>query len=90
MARVVNLNACDQKPEIDYPTFWEYKIIFEKGVNANAICQELLGQREFSCKFSHASKNDTYHSFLLRVFVDSEKDRLDLFAALKARAKFVL
>lgn len=87
---MVNLNACEQKPIITYPSFWEYKIIFEKGFNTPLFCKELLGQREFSCEFSHASSNDKYHSFLLKVLVFSEEDRLEIFNKLKLRAKFVI
>ena len=87
---MVNLNACNEKPKIAYPTLWEYKLIFEKGANAQQICAEILGQRDFECAFSHASKNDRYHSYTLKLFVDSEEDRLGLFASFKNRAKFVI
>lgn len=87
---MVNLNACEQKPQIDYPSFWEYKIILLKEQNADELCKEILGQRDFKCTFSHTSKTDKYHSFLLRVCVQSEEDRLDIFNKLKSKTQFVL
>ncbi|KQI16852.1 hypothetical protein Y780_11040, partial [Campylobacter coli CVM 41915] len=55
-----------------------------------ALFEELLGQRDFKYKHSNASSSGKYQSFLLSVYVDSKKDRLDIFEKLKAKAKFVL
>ncbi|MCW1360352.1 DUF493 family protein [Campylobacter sp. CCS1377] len=86
------VNLCDLKKEpiVNYPTFWDYKVIFEIGVNAGEIFEELLGQREFKYRHSNASTSGKYHSYLLSVYVDSKKDRLDIFEKLKNKAKFVL
>ncbi len=48
------VNLCDLKkePQINYPTFWDYKVIFEVHVRASEIFQEILGQREY--KFEHS------------------------------------
>lgn len=86
------VNLCDlkQEPIINYPTFWDYKVIFEANINAGSIFKELLGQREFKYKHSNESKSGKYQSFLLSVYVDSKKDRLDIFEKLKIKAKFVI
>lgn len=89
-AKVVNLCDLKQEPIVNYPTFWDYKVIFEAHVHAGALFEELLGQREFKYKHSNASSSGKYQSFLLSVYVDSKKDRLDIFEKLKAKAKFVL
>lgn len=87
---MVNLSALDEKPLINYPTFWDYKVIFEMHQNAQGIFKEILGERQFEFQHSNESSSGKYQSYKLRVFVDSEKDRLSLFAELKKRAKFVL
>lgn len=87
---MVNLNACDEKPKINYPCFWEYKLIFESTQNTKEIVKEILDQREFSLEIGRKSAHAKYESYLLKVYVDSEADRLHLFNAFKERAKFVL
>ena len=88
--KVVNICELKQEPLINYPTFWDFKVIFEAHTHAETIFKSVLGQREFKFKASHKSKNGTYQSYLLSVFVDSKKDRLELFEKLKLKAKFVL
>lgn len=87
---MVNLNACKDKPTINYPCFWEYKLIFESTQNVELIVKEVLEQREFSLEIGRKSTHAKYESYLLKVYVDSEADRLHLFNAFKERAKFVL
>lgn len=87
---MVNLSELNEKPFIIYPTFWQYRVIFESKQNAHGVFDEILGKREFSFELSQQSKNAKYQSYTLKVFVDSEKDRLDIFEKLKKRAKFVL
>ncbi|MCH5336558.1 MAG: DUF493 family protein [Campylobacter sp.] len=87
---MVNICELKQEPLINYPTFWDFKVIFEVKAPAEKIFKDILGQREFNFKASHKSKNGTYQSYLLSVFVDSKKDRLEIFEKLKIKAKFVL
>lgn len=87
---MVNLSEIDKKPLINYPTSWAYKVIFKAEQNAQAIFKELFKEREFVFKHSNESKNGKYQSYELSIFVDSEKDRLNIFSQLKKRAKFVL
>ncbi|EAI8866211.1 DUF493 domain-containing protein [Campylobacter jejuni] len=86
------VNLCDLKkePQINYPTFWDFKVIFEVHIKASEIFQEILGQREYKFEHSNSSASGKYQSYLLNVYVDSKKDRLDIFDKLKAKAKFVL
>ena len=87
---MVTLNELKQEAIINYPTFWDYKVIFETHTKVNEICEEILGQRKYELKHSNLSKNGRYQSHLLSVYVDSKKDRLDIFEKLKTKAKFVL
>ncbi|EAL5963812.1 DUF493 family protein [Campylobacter jejuni] len=87
---MVNLYDLKKEPKVNYPTFWDYKVIFEVHVKASEIFQEILGQREYKFEHSNSSTNGKYQSYLLNVYVDSKKDRLDIFDKLKIKAKFVL
>ena len=87
---MVNLSELNEKPFIIYPTFWQYRVIFESKQNAHGVFDEILGKREFSFELSQKSSSGKYQSYTLKVVVDSEKDRLDIFEKLKKKAKFVL
>lgn len=90
MVRVVNLCDFKQEPIINYPTFWDFKVIVESEVNAGKLFESILKQREFKYKASNLSQNGKYQSYLLSVYVDSKEDRLAIFAKLKEKTKFVL
>lgn len=87
---MVNLNELNQKPVIAYPCEWEYKVIFLAHQNAKELITHILGQREFELHASQKSAKGKYESFVLKLFVDSEADRLRIFEALKEKSKFVL
>ncbi|AJC90053.1 hypothetical protein (DUF493 domain) [Campylobacter subantarcticus LMG 24377] len=86
------VNICDLKKEpiIDYPTFWDYKVVFEASIDAPEIFNQTLNQRDFKYQISNTSKQGTYKSYLLSVYVNSKEDRLNIFNQLKSKAKFVL
>ena len=86
------VNLCDfkQEPMINYPTFWDFKVILEREVRAGELFESILKQREFKYKASNSSKSGKYQSYLLSVYVDSKEDRLSIFAKLKEKSKFVL
>lgn len=86
----MNLNELNQKPVIAYPCEWEYKVIFLAHQNAKELIMHILGQRDFELYTSQKSAKGKYKSYVLRLFVDSEDDRLRIFKALKEKSKFVL
>ena len=86
-------SICDQnnkKPKIDYPTHWEYKVIFDASDEAEAKVKNIVKDREFKLVFSKFSKDKKYASYDLTVLVLSEEERLEIFSALKHEAKYVL
>ena len=88
MASICDLN--NKKPKIDYPTHWEYKVIFEASDEAKAKVKDIVKDREFKLVFSKFSKDKKYVSYDLAVLVLSEEERLEIFSALKHEAKYVL
>ena len=88
MASICDLN--NQKVKIDYPTHWEYKVIFDASDEAEAKVKDIVKDREFKLVFSKFSKDKKYASYDLAVLVLSEEERLEIFSALKHEAKYVL
>ncbi|WP_103607085.1 HP0495 family protein [Campylobacter concisus] len=88
MASICDLN--NKKPKIDYPTHWEYKVIFDASDEAEAKVKDIVKDREFKLVFSKFSKDKKYASYDLTVLVLSEEERLEIFSALKHEAKYVL
>ena len=88
MASICDLN--NKKPKIDYPTHWEYKVIFDASDEAEAKVKDIVKDREFKLVFSKFSKDKKYASYDLTVLVLSEEERLEIFSALKQEAKYVL
>ena len=87
---MINLNEINAKPIINYPVFWEYKVIFDAATKAQSVFEALLQNKDFSFAPTNTSKNGTYQGYKLKVLVFSESERLELFAALKTHAKFVI
>ena len=88
MANICDLNS--QKVKINYPTHWEYKVIFDASDEAEAKVKDIVKDREFKLAFSKFSKDKKYASYDLAVLVLSEEERLEIFSALKHEAKYVL
>ena len=88
MASICDLN--NKKPKINYPTRWEYKVIFDASDEAEAKVKDIVKDREFKLVFSKFSKDKKYASYDLAVLVLSEEERLEIFSALKHEAKYVL
>lgn len=85
-------SICDltKKPTIEYPNFWQYKLILDASANAKDIVQKVVGVREHKLEFSKFSSDKKYASHNLAVLVTSDSERLELFEALKKHAKYVL
>ena len=85
--------ANDQKPQIDYPCRWEYKIIgTDEGAVREAVkacLPEALnqgsGDRPYELGFSRASNQGKYVSLVLAVEVQDGKERNTLFQVLGDR-----
>nr|WP_211437428.1 DUF493 domain-containing protein [Campylobacter sp. RM16190] len=88
--KVANICELNKEPKIEYPNFWEYKVIFEKDQNAHKIVLDIVGDREHKLVVSKSSKEGKYTSYNLSVIVNSNEERLELFSALRHVSKYVL
>ncbi len=76
-------NFSADRPVIEYPCVWEYKAIGgDEGSMREAIA-EIMADCPHDVSFSHSSRTGRYCSLLLVVTVESEEQRLAIFAALK-------
>jgi putative lipoic acid-binding regulatory protein len=67
------------RPQIDYPTIWEYKLIGKDVDELLKVVEEVLPGLEYQVKFSNVSRNEKYYSLNVLVRVDSEVLRDILF-----------
>lgn len=86
----IPIGACsaDIKPKIDYPLIWEYTIFVPLDRDEKELIVSTLGICEH--KLTASNKNAKYKSFKLNLLVQSENERLEIFAKLKAACAFVL
>lgn len=71
-----------EKPEINYPTKWGFKLI---GRNKEALLKcikEIMkktGEKEHLCSLGNASKTGKFHSYNASCTVDTEEERNKIF-----------
>ncbi len=74
--------SCKQKPEIDYPCTWQYKVIGEDKEAIREAVFDICSKKEITFSYSHASSSGKYLSFNAELTVDNEEDRLSIFTRL--------
>ncbi len=86
------MNPTPDKPVIEYPCIWSYKIICTAGISVKEIITSVLGDRDFSLEPSRSSSSGKYESFDVSVVIMSDEDRIGVFDGLKKHpaTKFVL
>lgn len=80
------------RPAIDYPCIWSYKLICAGGTEARQLVESILGEREFTLLPSQSSSSGKYESHDLSVVVMNDEDRLGIFDGFKNHpaVKFLL
>lgn len=80
----------NNKPKIDYPCTWDYKVILAAKTDAKSLFEELLGENKYKCERGNSSKAGKYESYLLSIRVENEEHRLRLFELLKKHSKYLI
>lgn len=76
-------NPETDRPEIEYPCMWQYKVIGrDRGLVEQAI-QAICGHSPVTVSFSNTSSSGKYHSLNVEIEVVDEETRDALFAAFK-------
>lgn len=70
------------KPQIDYPTIWEYRIIGKNRQELEEIVKKTFTQ-DYSLKEGQTSSGGKFVSVVVSTQVASEQERNELFAKLK-------
>lgn len=75
---------CPDKPKIDYPSSWLFKVIGGDRAALAAAIAEVVGETEHLVVYGHSSSGGKYHSFNLELVVESEAHRDRLYRELAA------
>ena len=68
-----------ERPEINYPTNWGFKLI-GRDKDALLVCiKEAMGEKEHFCSPGNASKTGKFHSYNTSCSVESEEERNRIF-----------
>jgi len=66
------MNLEGKRPEIDYPTKWEYKIIGSDIDEMIKVVENIIVDLEYNLSASNISRKDNYFSLNVSVLVPSE------------------
>jgi putative lipoic acid-binding regulatory protein len=75
-------NASSQRPDISYPTTWNYKLIgkdLDKLVCCVKDCMKEAGEKTHTCTQGNSSRTGKFHSYNTSCTVDNEEERNKLF-----------
>ncbi len=70
-----------EKPKIEYPTQWGFKIIGNSKEALQSCVKEVMGEKEHLSSSGNVSKNGKFHSYNASCVVESEEERDKLFKA---------
>jgi putative lipoic acid-binding regulatory protein len=73
-----------EKPEIEYPCIWVYKVIGEDCTLLKDIIVSTCAPQEVIITHSHTSSKGKYHSLNAELVVEDEEARLGIYKALKS------
>jgi len=78
------LDSNSQKPNIDYPCDWNYKVIGTDVDEMISAIEKAVEGMEYEINSSNVSSKGNYFSLNLKVFVTSEAIRGIIFEKIKA------
>lgn len=67
------------KPKIEYPTQWGFKLIGRDKEALLRCIKEAMGDKEHLCSFGNASKTGKFHSYNASCVVESQEERDRIF-----------
>ena len=71
----------NEKPQIEYPTRWGFKIIGRDKEKLHEAIREVMGDKEHLCHPGNPSRTGKFHSYNASCIVDSREERDRLFKA---------
>jgi len=76
---MIQENNMPDKPTIEYPTQWGFKLI---GRDKEAILEcikEAMGAKKHTCKLGNSSRTGKFHTYNAHCVVESEEERNRIF-----------
>jgi len=77
---ILDDNFCE-KPNIEYPCEWGYKIIGTDKSELEAVIFEVMGSRDYTVSKANRSSKGKFHALTTSCVVESQTDRDALFKA---------
>jgi putative lipoic acid-binding regulatory protein len=74
----------DEKPRIDYPCAWSYRLIGRTAASIEAVLERVVGHSDYRVDRSNTSATGKYVALRLTVVVQHEEQRLEIGRRLKA------
>jgi putative lipoic acid-binding regulatory protein len=74
---------CIERPEIEYPCTWSYKVIGEDCTLLKEVIASACAPLDVAISHSHMSSKGKYHSLNAELVVTSEEVRLSIYETLK-------
>jgi putative lipoic acid-binding regulatory protein len=71
----------EEKPQIEYPTGWGFKIIGRSKEDLYNCIKEVLGHKEHLCSYGNVSREGKFHSYNASCVVESKEERDEIFKA---------
>ena len=68
-----------ERPEINYPTSWGFKLIGRDKEALLACIKEAMGEKEHLCSLGNASRTGKFHSYNASCTVDTKEERNRIF-----------
>ena len=78
-----------EKPVIEYPCPWSYRLIGRQALEVRAAVATILGLKRYVLNDANTSSGGKYRSFELALIVDSESERQGLFKRLADHADII-
>ncbi len=72
----------NKKLELNFPCNWEYKLIVECEEKLKVAVFEIV-DKKYELNHSKVSKKGKYKSFTLKLIIESDVERIDIFEKLK-------
>jgi putative lipoic acid-binding regulatory protein len=72
-------NKTKEKPVIEYPTNWGFKLIGRDKDALLSCIKEAMKGKEYLCSIGNKSKNGKFHSYNASCNVESEEERNKIF-----------
>ena len=72
-------NNTQEKPKIEYPTNWGFKIIGRDEEKLKACIKEVMGEKEHLCSPGNRSRTGKFTTYNASCVVESQEERDKLF-----------